>query len=88
MQNMKTSFSTITKLLIPRPLLNRKWPLSQNWLVNNIIYKTILTSAHPNHKEKINFGAAETLIKLQYLNYQRSFKFLKYKTDNELSNKV
>ena len=65
-----------------------KCPLDQNCLVNNIIYKAGSTSTYPNYKEKIYFGRAETTLKLWYSNHQRSFKFLKYKTDTELSSEV
>ena len=52
-----------------------KCTLSQNCLVNNIIYKAISTSTDPHYKEKIYFGIAETTFKLWYSNHQRSFKF-------------
>ena len=45
-------------------------------------------SNNPRHKEKIYFVAAETAFKLRYSNHKRSFKFLKYKTDTELSSEV
>ena len=49
-------------------------------LVNNIIYKAVSASTNPHYREK--------MFKLRYSNDQRSFKFLKYKTDTELSSKV
>ena len=62
--------------------------LSQNCLVNNIIYKAVSTPTNLLYKVKIYFGSAETMFKLRYSNHQRSFKLLKYKTDTELSSKV
>ena len=62
--------------------------LSQNCLINNIIYKAALTSTNPHYKEKIYFDTAGTTFKLQCSNHQRSFKFLKYKIDTKLSNEV
>ena len=82
------------KSLSPRPSLNRtcncvgkeKYPLS---LINgSIIYKVVLASINPHCKEKICFSTAETTLKLQYSNHQRSFKFLKHKADTELSGEV
>ena len=64
-----------------------KCPLSQKFLVKNI-YKAVSTSTNPHYKEKIYFGTAETPFKPWYSNHQRSFTFLKYKTDTELSSEV
>ena len=41
-----------------------KYPLSQNYLDNNIIYKAVLMSTNPHYKEKIYFGIAETTFRL------------------------
>ena len=65
-----------------------KCPLSQNCLINNIIYKVVLTSTNPCYKEKIYFSTAENTFKLWYSNHQTSFKFIKYKRDIELSNEL
>ena len=62
--------------------------LSQNSPINNIIYRAVLMSTNPPYKEEIYFGTAKINKKLQYSNRQRSFNFLKCKTDIELSNKV
>ena len=83
-----TNPTTITKDRTCNCLDKVKCPLSQNCLINNSIYKAVLTSTNPYYKEKIYFGTAETTFKLRYSNRQRSFKFLKYKTDTELSNEV
>ena len=80
-----TNPKTITKDRTCNCVDKAKCPLSQNCLVNNIIYKAVLTSTNPHYKEKIYFGTAETTFKS---NHQRSFKFLKYKTDIESSNEV
>ena len=80
--------TTITKDRTCNCLDKVKCPLSQNCLVNNSIYKAVLTSTNPYYKEKIYFGTAETTFKLRYSNRQRSFKFLKYKKDTELSNEI
>ena len=45
-------------------------------------------STDPRYKEKICFDTTETTFKLRHSNHQKSFKFLKYKTDIELSNEV
>ena len=79
---------TITKYRTWNCVDKAKCLLSQNCLVNNIIYKAVSTSTNPHYKEKIYFGAAETTFKLRYSNHQRSSKFLKYKTDTGLSSKV
>ena len=81
-----TNFKTTTKDRTCNCEDKAKCPLSRNCLVNNIIYKAVLTSTNPNYKEKIYFCTAETTLKLRYSNHQRSF--LKYKTDKELSIKV
>ena len=89
--NMKTIINSHNhKITNPKKTCNcvdkaKSW-LSQNYLVNNIIYKVVLTSTNPHYKENIYFGTAETTFKLQYSNHQRSFKFLKHKIDTELSN--
>ena len=83
-----TNPKTITKDRTCNCVDKAKCPLSQNCLVNNIIYNAVLTSTNPHYKEKIYFDTVETTFKLRYSNNQRSFKFLKYKTDTELSNKV
>ena len=83
-----TNPKTITKDRACNCVDKAKCPLSQNCLVNNIIYKAVLTSTNPHYKEKIFFSTAKTKFKLRYSNHQRSFKFLKYKTDTELSNEV
>ena len=81
-----TNPKTITKDRTCNCVDKAKCPLSQNCLVNNIIYKVVLTSTNPHYKENIYFGTAKTTFKLQYSNHQRSFKFLKHKIDTELSN--
>ena len=80
--------NTITKDRTCNCVDKAKCPLSQNCLVNKIIYKAVLASTNSHYKEKIYFVTGKTTFKLQYLNHQRSFKFLKYKTDTELSNEV
>ena len=83
-----TNSKTITKDRTCNCVDKAKCPLSQNCLINNIIYKAVLTSTNPHYKEKIYFRTAETTFKLRYSNHQRPFKFLKYKKDTELSNEV
>ena len=83
-----TNPKTITKGRTCNCVDKAKCPLTQNCLVNNIIYKSVSTSANPHYKEKIYFSTGETMFKLRYSNHQRSFKFLKYKADTELSSKV
>ena len=83
-----TNPKTITKNRTCNCADKAKCLLSQNCLVNNIIYKAVLTSTNPHYKEKIYLGTAEIVFKLRHSNHQRSSKFLKYKTDTELSNKV
>ena len=99
MPNMKTGIinSHIEKIINAKTItkertcncitVEAKSLLSQSCLNNNIC-KTILASTNTSQKEKIYFGTAETTFKLRYSNHQRSFKFLKSKTDTELSNKV
>ena len=65
-----------------------KCTLSQNFLANNNIYKAVSISTNPYYKEKVYFGKSKTTFKLRYSSHQRSFKFLKYKTDTELSSEV
>ena len=79
---------TITKKKTCNFIDKAKCLLSQNCLINNIIYIAVLMSTNPSYKEKIYFGTAETTFKLSYSNHQRSFKFLQYKTDIELSNEI
>ena len=98
MSNMKTIISshnhkianpkTITKMKGCNFTENAKCLLNQNCLINNIICIAVLMSTNPSYKEKRCFGTAETTFKVRYSNHQRSFKFLKYKTDIELSNEV
>ena len=98
MPNMKTNINshnhkitnskTITKERTCNYVDKAKCLLSQNCLINNIIYKAVLTSTNLCYKEKIYFGTAETTFKLRYSNHQRSFKILKYKRDTELPNEV
>ena len=83
-----TNPKTITKDRTCNQVDKAKCPLGQNCLINNIIYKAVLRSTNPRYKEKIYFGTAETTFKLQYSNHQRSFQFLKYKIETELSNEV
>ena len=83
-----TNPKTITKERTGRGVDKAKCLLSQNCLINNIIYKAALTSTNPCYKEKICFSTAETIFKLRYSNYQSPFKFSKYKTDTELSTEV
>ena len=63
MPNLKpiTTIHRITKLLIPRPITKdrtcncvdkAKFLLSQNCLINKIIYKVVLTSTNPRYKQK------------------------------------
>ena len=47
-----------------------------------------MTSTNQRYKEKIYFGTAGIKLMLQYSKHQRPFRFLKFKTGNELSNKV
>ena len=82
--NHKTS----TKERIYNYIDTAKYPLSQNCLINKIIYKAILTPIHRCYKEKILIGIAEIRIKLWHPNHQRQSKCLKYKTDTELCNEV
>ena len=83
---------TNTKIIIKERTCNcvdkAKCPLSQKCLIDNIIYKAVLTSTNPHHKENIYFDTAETKSKLRYSNHQRSFKVLNYKANTELSNEV
>ena len=65
-----------------------KYPLSQNCFISNIIYKAVLASNNPHCKEKSYFDKAEATLKFPHSNHQRPFKFLKYKTDIELSSEV
>ena len=58
-----------------------KCPLTQNCLVSNIIYKAVSTSTNSHYKEKIYFSTGKSTFKPQYSNHQRSFQFLKHKTD-------
>ena len=83
-----TNPKTITKERTGRGVDKAKCLLSQNCLINNIIYKAALTSTNPCYKEKICFSTAETIFKLRYSNHQSPFKFSKYKTDTELSTEV
>ena len=84
--NHKVTYpKTITKDRTCNCVDKVKCTLSKNCLVNNIIYKAVSTSTNPHNKERIYFDTAETTFKLRYSNHQRSFKFLKYKTDTELS---
>ena len=83
-----TNPKTITKERAGRGVDKAKCLLSQNCLINNIIYKAALTSTNPCYKEKICFSTAETIFKLRYSNHQSPFKFSKYKTDTELSTEV
>ena len=83
-----TNPKTITKERTGRCVDKAKCLLSQNCLINNIIYKAALTSTNPCYKEKICFSTAETIFKLRYSNHQSPFKFSKYKTDTELSTEV
>ena len=66
-----TNPKTITKERTRNCVDKAKFPLRQNCLINNIIYKAILTSTKPRYKEQIYFG------KLRYSNHQRSFKIFK-----------
>ena len=89
--NMKTIINSYNhKVTNPKSITKdrTKCPLTQNCFVNNIIYKAVSTSTSPHYKEKIYFSTGETTVKLRYSNHQRSSKFLKYKTDTELSSKV
>ena len=65
-----------------------KCPLTQNCLVSNIIYKAVSTSTNSHYKEKIYFSTGKSTFKPQYSNHQRSFQFLKHKTDTKLSSEV
>ena len=79
---------TITKDRTCNGLDKAKCLLIQNCLVNNIIYKAVSTSTNPHYKEKIYFGTVGTTFKQGYSNHQRSFKYVKYKTDTELSSEL
>ena len=79
---------TITKDRTCNGLDKAKCLLIQNCLVNNIIYKAVSTSTNPHYKENVCFGIAQSTFKLRYSNHQRSFAFLKYKTDTELSSEL
>ena len=48
-----TNPKTITKEKTCNYVAKAKRPLSQNCLINNIIYKAVLTSTNPRYKEKI-----------------------------------
>ena len=83
-----TNPKAFTKQRTCNCLYNAKCPLSQKCLINNIIYKEVSTSTNPCYKGKIYFGTAQTTFRLRYSNHQRMIKFLKYKTDTELSNET
>ena len=83
-----TNPKTITKERTCSWIDKAKCSLSQNCLINNIIYKAVLRSTNPSYKEKIYFNTAETTFKLGQSNHIRSYKFLKFKTDTRLSKKV
>ena len=98
MPNLKTIMNSHNyKYTNPKTITNEwtcncigkaKCLLTQNCLINNIICKAVLTSTNQRYKEKIYFGTADTKLMLQYSKHQIPFKFLKFKTGNELSNKV
>ena len=74
MPNMKTTINShnhkitylkaITKERICNYTCTEKCPLSQNYLINNIIYKAVLTPTNLHYKEKISFDTAGSIIKL------------------------
>ena len=87
--NMKvTNPKTMTKDRTCNCVDKAKCALTQNCLYNNIIYKAVSMSTNPHYKEKIYFSTGKTTCKQRYSRHQRSFKFLKYKTDTELSSEV
>ena len=83
-----TNHATITKVRTYICIDKERCMLSQNCLINNIIYKAVSRSANPLYKENVYFNKAETEIKLQHLNQKMPFKFIKHKTDTNISNKV
>ena len=59
-----TSPKTIPKQRTCNCVDKAKYTLSQKCLINNIIYKAVLTSTNRRYREKIYFGTAETTFKL------------------------
>ena len=58
-QNHKITYlKTITKERICNYTYTAKCPLSQNCLINNILYKAALTPTNLHYKEKISFDTA------------------------------
>ena len=98
MPNMKSKIKIhnekVTKAQLPAQArtcyyINKpKYPLNNKCLSNNVLYKPIIASTTENYRNKIYYGITETKFKSRYGNHRKSFKNRKYKTDNELSNKI
>ena len=62
-----------------------KCPLDGKCLTPNIIYEAQIMSNHPNYKQKVYIGTAETDFKHRFNNHTKSFNLEHYENDTELS---
>ena len=65
-----------------------RFPLNNECLSNDVLYKANITWTTENYRNKIYYGMSETKFRSRYANHRKSFNNRKYKADTELSNEI
>ena len=95
MPNMKNIINMHNKKIIHPPTKNvtktcncikkNQCPLNEKCLTESLVYKADIISNEENSKTKVYYGLSETTFKVRYANHKKTFNYLKYKSDSELS---
>ena len=54
-------------------------------MTESLVYKADIISNEENSKTKVYYGLSETTFKVRYANHKKTFNYIKYKSDSELS---
>ena len=63
-------------------------PLDGKCLTDNLIYKAVISCNQPSYIPRKYLGSAETTFKIRFGNHKKTFKYLKYENDTELSKEL